>query len=557
MYDKEMMVVVFAVQKWGPYLIGHHFTILTDHQTLKYFLDQRLTTPVQQKWLLKLLGYNYTLEYRLGASNAAADALSCRSDLLSLMGISQPLFDCVSKIQNSYTADSSTAKLFQDLLHNPYNTGSFKLQGNLIYYKTGIFVPSISQWRARLLQEFHASPSSGHSGLHGMPVSIVSDRDPIFLTEFWTAFFKHQQTALCKSSAYHPQTDGQTEVLNRTLEHYLRSFAMDKLTTWIQWLSWAEWWYNTTFQSTIKMTPFQAVYGYPPPTVQSYLPGSSPIHLVDVTLRNRDTILKHLKENMHMAQQRMRQQADKHGSEMTFQVGDWVFLKLQPYRQTSVSKTHCPKLAPRYYGPFQVLAHVGQVAYTLDLPLQSRIHPTFHVSLLKPKLGAHSVTSVTLPPVAADGSLLWFPECILQRGMFRRHNKAITRWLIKWQGLPEHDATWEDADSIVTRFQILTPEDRLVLWGCPPSRLITLCAPCSAKPTSSRSESAAAEASNEAFIQAQNDTSESQWTVEIGNASVPSPVGGQIELERPGFLSLGLHRPHDFLDINGKCESSS
>ena len=148
--------------------------------------------------------------------------------------------------------------------------------------------------------------------LHGMPASIVSDRDPIFLSEFWTAFFKHQQTTLCKSSAYQPQTDGQTEVLNRTLEHYLRKFAMDKPATWIRWLPWAEWWYNTTFQSTIQMTPFQVVYGYPPPTVHSYLPGSSPVHLVDVTLRDRDTLLKHLKEHMHLTQQRMRQQADKH-----------------------------------------------------------------------------------------------------------------------------------------------------------------------------------------------------------------------------------------------------
>ncbi|KAM1440140.1 hypothetical protein ACFXTO_013935 [Malus domestica] len=83
-----MLAVVFAVQKWHSCLIGHHFTILTDHQTLKYFLDQRITTPTQQKWLLKLLGYNYTLAYRSGASNVPADALSRRPELLSLMGFS-------------------------------------------------------------------------------------------------------------------------------------------------------------------------------------------------------------------------------------------------------------------------------------------------------------------------------------------------------------------------------------------------------------------------------------------------------------------------------------
>ncbi|KAM1658785.1 hypothetical protein ACFXTN_042909 [Malus domestica] len=110
-YDKEMLAVVFAVQKWRSYLMGHHFTILTDHQTLKYFLDQRITTPAQQKWLLKLFGYNCTLAYRPGASNATADALSRRPELLSLMGLSQPLFDCVADIQAACATDPHTAEV--------------------------------------------------------------------------------------------------------------------------------------------------------------------------------------------------------------------------------------------------------------------------------------------------------------------------------------------------------------------------------------------------------------------------------------------------------------
>lgn len=130
---------------------------------------------------------------------------------------------------------------------------------------------------------------------------------------------------------------------------------------------------------------------------------------------------------MHVAQQRIRQQADKHWSKRTFQIDDWVFLKLHPNQQISVSKTHCPKLAPRYYGPFRVIVRVGPVTYTLDLHPQSRIYPTLHVSLLKPKLGAHKVASATLPLVSSDGSFLWFPEQILQCGMFKHANKAVTR----------------------------------------------------------------------------------------------------------------------------------
>lgn len=85
--------------------------------------------------------------------------------------------------------------------------------------------------------------------LHGMPATIVSDRDPVFISNFWESFFKLNGFQLCRSSAYHPQSDGQTEVLNRTLEHYLRSFVGDKPTSWVEWLPWAEWWYNTTYHS--------------------------------------------------------------------------------------------------------------------------------------------------------------------------------------------------------------------------------------------------------------------------------------------------------------------
>lgn len=117
-----------------------------------------------------------------------------------------------------------------------------------------------------------------------------------------------------------------------------------------------------------------------------------------------------------------------------------------------VSKNHYPKLAPHYYGTFQVLAQVGQVTNTLDLRPQSCIHLTFHVSLFKTKIGNHTGASTTLSLVYSDDTLRWSSKKILQCGMFKRANKSVTRWLIKWEGLPEHDATWEDADSILVCF---------------------------------------------------------------------------------------------------------
>jgi hypothetical protein len=120
--------------------------------------------------------------------------------------------------------------------------------------------------------------------LHGMPHSIVSDRDPTFTSNFWQDLFKLQGTQLHLSSTYHPQTDGQTEVVNKCLETYLRCFASEKQHQWAQWLPLTEWWYNTTYHTATRMTPFEAVYGQKPPSVLSYLPGTSKVQAIDQTL---------------------------------------------------------------------------------------------------------------------------------------------------------------------------------------------------------------------------------------------------------------------------------
>ncbi|CAL9021220.1 unnamed protein product [Prunus brigantina] len=240
--------------------------------------------------------------------------------------------------------------------------------------------------------------------LHGMPRSIVSDRDPTFTSQFWTTFFALQGTKLCHSLAYHPQSDGQIEVLNRTLEHYLRCYVDDKPTTWIQWFPWVEWWYNTTYHSTIKMTPFQAVYGQPPPSVDFYSPGSTVVVAVDLALRERETLLRHLRHNMQVAQERMSFFANHKRTEGHFAVGDWVFLRLQPYHQALMGSNRCLKLSPRFYGPYKVVARIGSVTYKLELPQGSRIHNVFHVSLLTKKIGDKITPSSSLPPMSIDGS---------------------------------------------------------------------------------------------------------------------------------------------------------
>jgi hypothetical protein len=124
------------------------------------------------------------------------------------------------------------------------------------------------------------------SCLHGMPRSIVSDRDKVFTSHFWGEYFRLQDSALRMSSAYHPQTDGQTEALNRCLETYLRCFVSTKQKQWSKWLHWAEYWYNTSYQTSTQLTPFEVVYGRPPPVLHRYELGTTAVAEVESTLRD-------------------------------------------------------------------------------------------------------------------------------------------------------------------------------------------------------------------------------------------------------------------------------
>jgi len=241
--------------------------------------------------------------------------------------------------------------------------------------------------------------------LHGIPTFIVSDRDKVFLSTFWRTLFQFQGTQLCMSSSYHPQSDGQIEVVNRILEQYLQCFTRDQPQTWFDWVPWAEFSYNTSVHSSTKVTPFEVVYGVPPPSLLTYVPSTSKVQAVDEHLRDRDYILCELRRNLLLAQNRMKCQADQHRRDVSFDIGDYVYLKLQPYRQTSVAFRSSMKLAPRFFGPYQVIAKVGSVSYRLALPSDSQIHNVFHVSLLRKYFGSIPPTIAQLPPVSETATI--------------------------------------------------------------------------------------------------------------------------------------------------------
>jgi transposase InsO family protein len=127
--------------------------------------------------------------------------------------------------------------------------------------------------------------------LYGSPKIIVSDRDPIFTGHFWTELFSCFGTQLAHISFYHPQSDGQTKIVNKFLEDYLRFFVSDKQTQWFKWLPLAEWWYNTSFYTTTKITPFMEFYGYHPPSITSSLKEKSKVQSVEDHIKNQQQVL--------------------------------------------------------------------------------------------------------------------------------------------------------------------------------------------------------------------------------------------------------------------------
>lgn len=190
------------------------------------------------------------------------------------------------------------------------------------------------------------------------------------------------------STSYHLETDGQSEVFNKTIETYLRAMVHDVTHQWREALPWAELWYNTVHHHSLGTTPYQAVFGCPPPELIGYQKGDSLLPAVDAELVRRKVLLESLKNNLLLAQRKMKRHVDEKRRPYLFNVEDKVWLKLHPYRQHSVERWKFQKLGKKLYGPLEILKKINDVAFRLRLLESSSIFPVFHVSLLKRFKGA-------------------------------------------------------------------------------------------------------------------------------------------------------------------------
>ncbi|KAJ0927423.1 putative nucleotidyltransferase, Ribonuclease H [Helianthus annuus] len=526
-YQREMFAITQAISKWRQYLLGQKFVVVTDQQSLRNLRDQVIQTPDQQKGLGKLLGYDFEVVYRPGKNNNAADAIS-RIHAASLLAMSTQEFTFLPALRLALQADPELSALITRLLDDPSSVPDFIFKDGLLFFRHRLVIPKHSPLCQQLLQEFHSSVIGGHSGITrtfhrlssnffwaGMrkdvqsfvsrcqicqqmksssltpagllqplpiPSAVFESIALDFITGLPNSFGKTViMVVVDRLSKYGHFLGLPTSFTSQTVaDHFIKEVVrlhgipVDIVTDrdprfmsdfWKELHKQHEFWYNTSYQTAAKMTPFEVLYGRPPPTIPRYLRDSTGNPLLDSEFSQRDEILSVLKTNLSKAQFRMKKEADKHRRDVHFQLGDWVFVKLQPYRQGSVRLQRHYKLGRRYFGPYQIVSKVGLVAYKLALPDTAKIHNVFHVSLLRKCNGVPEQQITPLDLVDTTSTLILQPTKVLGHRIVQRGTQPVDQYLIQWAGLPESEASWEDKHLLQSTYSDLHLEDKLNVIG--------------------------------------------------------------------------------------------
>ncbi|GJV33805.1 retrotransposable element Tf2 [Tanacetum coccineum] len=357
-------------------------------------MDQRMSTPTQLKWLPKLLGFDYEIVYKKGCENAAADALS---------------------------------RLPNTVKNSEWSTQQLLRKGKLVIGED-----------LKLRQELFKCFLKGSQELVPPPGLL----QPLPIPEkVWTHismdFVDGLPMSKCKS------------VLLVVVDRLSKYGHFIPLTHPYTALTVAQAFLDNVYKLHDLL---KVLYGQPPPAYVAYTAGDSANESVDRSLVTREAAVQLLKFHLTRAQDRMKTMADKKRTKRVFNINDLVLLKLQPYRKSTLRQHKHPKLAPKYYGPFKIVARIREVAYKLDLPLNSQIHPVFHVSQFKKFKGHVTQVTATLPQCDLSGVIAMERAAVLDRRLAKRGNAAAVYVLIQWTNEVVKDATWELYDDIAMRF---------------------------------------------------------------------------------------------------------
>ena len=582
-HDKELLVIVDCFKLWRHYLqdAAHPTIVYSDHANLQYFMGKKPLNRRQARWALTLSSFNFSIQYRPGAKNARADALSRRPDFafkeegddkqpiskifntnindssvatlaplpvpsLSASSVSVSISEnseLRSRILKAYSEDPNISLILAALkdpkLANPrlklsLSRYSLHPETKMLLFDNLVYVPQDTNIQLDILKMFHDSPVSGHLGsaktlelisrqfywpgirrfvkryifncsickraktsrqepsghllplqiperpwssismdfitglpvsnghnsilvvvdrlskmshfipcsdtitakelssvflqnifrLHGLPKDIVSDRGPVFTSKFWQDLLKQFNIKSNLSTAFHPQTDGQTERINSVLEQYLRIYVNYQQDNWSTLLPFAEFSYNNAEQASTKKSPFFSNYGYHPSLhFNQVVSQSSSVPASDDFIQQLQSLHEEIKSEVSLAQQ---QQAiyynQHHRPTPEYKINDFVFLSARNISTIRPSK----KLDHKNLGPFKILDRIGSHAYRLDLPSSMKIHPVFHVSLLTPASNPDLPNFPERhvpppPPVEVKGQEEWVVREILDS---RRHGRS-------------------------------------------------------------------------------------------------------------------------------------
>jgi transposase InsO family protein len=282
--------------------------------------------------------------------------------------------------------------------------------------------------------------------LHGVPKNLVSDRGPQFVSKFWAALGELLDMRLKLSSAYHPQTDGQTERVNRTLGETLRNFAGRNPTAWDTYLTAAEFAINNAVNRSTGRSPFFLTYGFHP-AMPVWRELDVPVPAARTFVQSFISRMSDAKSCLEAAQQRASDYYNRSKKPVVFTEGQQVMLSTKNLRSLA---TGSRKLLPRWVGPYPVERMVGPAAVRLQLPADMRIHPTFHVSLVRPYRGATDTPPEEPGPVAwLNSSPLFTVERILDYRVRRvgkgRRKRNVHEYFVKWAGYSDEHSSWEPA----------------------------------------------------------------------------------------------------------------
>ncbi|GJS05307.1 putative reverse transcriptase domain-containing protein [Tanacetum coccineum] len=451
-HDLELGAMVFALKMWRHYLYGTKCVVSTDHKSLQHILDQKELNMRQRRWLELLSDYdlqilNAQVEARKEENYGTEDLCGmiknlkpCADGMLCLKNRSWiPCFGDLRALimheshKSKYSIHPGSDKMYQDL-KKLYWWPNMKAEIATYVTKciTCAKLPKTTSGQDtiwvivdRLTKSAHFLPMKETDSMekltsqylkevvsrHGVPVSFISDRDSKFTSHFWKSLNEALGIQLDMSTAYHPQTDGQSERTIQTLEDMLRACVMDFEKGWDIHLPLIEFSYNNSYHTCIKAAPFEVLYGhkYRSPICWAEV-GDAQLTGLKIILETTEKIIQ-IKHRLQALRYRQRSYADKRRKPLEFQVGDKVMLKVSPWKGV-IRFGKRGKLNPRYIGPFKILAKVGTVAYRLELPEKlSRVHSTFHVSNLNKCLSDEPL-AILLDEIHVDDKLNFIEELV-------------------------------------------------------------------------------------------------------------------------------------------------